>query len=1183
MKDLNISYSQKGLAYFPDHAIYGTYYLKDIHDPEIHGLWQSLARDLDDICAGTGFRTIVLLGVGFELWQAWSAQQGRAIPRGMGGRDKLTELSQAFGNDGGDLWFHVKSDTAEGARIPMELIARRLQAVLASGSLIVPAEKRHKGKVLGGRFTDGLENPADAEDLSNRVVVGEDEPDHRGGTFLISQKFVHDWTKLNAMTEQHKQDMMGRDQKDRIIAMHDESSHIKRVRQLDGGRINYRILRQALPYGHATDNRANEEGVFFAGYAQSTTALDTILSGIAGHQKGFIQDALFSATHSTNGSYWYIPSLAECGLDAGPGNDEITMNEFFDYRSSNGYMFYNARDYQHKIRGSKLVADCPISDRVLVLINKQFSRWQDTWYKKRETPPLGHLKDHLGKDDLNLVNASVALRKGKAVQLSLSKVLINPEYSKKANLMLIDPAEIIVGNMPQLSLGTGSRVMEYLTDDERITGFFGMLNEYSASGHNAPDYPLLITKGIGEISNAYQEKLRTASDETKDFYQAVLWSLDGLSNFIKAYATLANTMAADPKLDGEEQANLKEISGRMERLAHEAPSNFIEGLQLVFITNCALHQTGEPHSIGRLDQQLIGLYEADLKSGVITPDSAQEMLDAFWLKMAETVLYNYQHMTDYLTYGTGAVFYSGGNFPQGAAINQWVQQVTVGGYKANDAGEPEDATNALSIMCLRSSRRLPLNAPCLSVRLHKKTSPEVFEETAKTVLSGGAHPVLMNDDKMVSALKDCGPLSLADARDYTCDGCFEAVIVGKTEWAFSYVPVLPMVEYAMNEGCNVQAAGPINLKGLKSSWNSPPAEEIKSFNQFMDIFYQHWKWAMSRFFNSLMSDYGSLANYCTSPLFSAFLSDTLETGRDMTDGGGRYHFVAPMLCGMADTIDSLQVVKRLVYDESTARCSLPQLLLCLQCNWGNDMKAPFYTTSEGAARRDADSAYFKQLRGYALEVPKFGINSDSEVKTFAEEVIGRCVEIVHEGLGKPLPVIAEGYERIKQKYGTPDRPFAFTITPGIGTFEDNVGLGLGFGATANGRLSGQPIGADFTAMPLPADLPFELRSTDASVALDDWNIEAVSHGIANGAPNDINIMENFPEEKLANLIRSFANSELGSNMMTITCCDPDTYAQAMEVPERYDLVRTRMGGWTEYVVAMFDFHQEYVRRRPYYE
>ena len=1050
--------------------------------------------------------------------------------------------------------------------------------------LWIEAEKRHKGKVLGGRFTDGLENPVDAYDLSSRVVIGEDDNDHRGGAFLISQKFVHDWAKLNAMSELQKHNMIGRDQQDRIVPMENESSHIKRVRQLDSERIDLRLLRQALPYGHKESSKASEEGVFFAGYAQTTAVLDRILDGIAGNQKGFIQDQLFSVTRSDHGSYWYVPSSKECGLERHPGGDEITMNEYFDIRSKNGYMFYNARDYQHKIRQSALVKDCAISDRILLLLNKQISRWHDTWYKKRETPPLGHLREHLAADELPLLAKSVMLRKGKATQISLSKVLIGDEYSKRANLMRIDPQDIVVGNMPQLSLGIGSQVMVYLDEDEKISGFFQSLNEYSATGHNAPDYAMLIDKGIDAIGHAHLARMKTASSqEARDFHQSVAWSLEGLSSFISAYAALADAMASRPNdLAPSDVANLEAIAKRMRKIAHHKPEHFIEGLQLVFITNCALHQTGEPHSIGRLDQQLIGLYQADLKSGLITKASAQEMIDSFWLKMDETVLYNYKHLNDYVTYGTGAVFYSAGNFPQGAAINQWVQQVTVGGYKANANRIGEDASNDISLMCLRASRRLPLNAPCLSLRVHKSMNDELFLEAAKAILSGGAHPILLNDDKLVPALSACGPLTLQDARDYTCDGCYEPVIAGKTEWAFSYVPVLPMIDYALNQGATVQAAGPINLRGSKSSWNSPPAESISSFEAFLDIFYGHWKWATSSFFNSLMNGYGSLAGYCPSPLFSALLSDTLETGRDLTSGGARYHIVAPMMCGIADAIDSLYAIKHLVFDEKSARCSLPQLLLCLQCDWGNDMKQPFYSTLEGRLRRESDAMFFQELRQCALALPKFGINSETQVVKLASQVVARCIRTIHDGLNNPLPSIAAGYTKIKEKYGSAARPFAFTVTPGVGTFEDNVGLGQGFGASANGRLSGQPIGSDFTAMPLPSDLPYAERNSNAFEALNDWNIEPINFGFANAAPSDLNIHEDFPVDQLARLIKEFAHGKLGSNMITVTCADPETYDQAARFPERYDLVRVRMGGWSEFYVSMFDFHQDYIKRRPYY-
>jgi pyruvate-formate lyase len=71
-------------------------------------------------------------------------------------------------------------------------------------------------------------------------------------------------------------------------------------------------------------------------------------------------------------------------------------------------------------------------------------------------------------------------------------------------------------------------------------------------------------------------------------------------------------------------------------------------------------------------------------------------------------------------------------------------------------------------------------------------------------------------------------------------------------------------------------------------------------------------------------------------------------------------------------------------------------------------------------------------------------------------------------------------------------------------------------------------------------------------------------------------------DKLTELISEFSHSNVGSNMITITCADPSTYEQAAQLPERYDLLRVRMGGWSEFFVAMFDFHQQYIQRRPYY-
>ncbi len=71
--------------------------------------------------------------------------------------------------------------------------------------------------------------------------------------------------------------------------------------------------------------------------------------------------------------------------------------------------------------------------------------------------------------------------------------------------------------------------------------------------------------------------------------------------------------------------------------------------------------------------------------------------------------------------------------------------MTVGGCDKNG----NDAFNDITTMCLRAARRLPLNAPCLSIRLTPTTPEDIREEAAKALLSGGAHPILYHDRKVI--------------------------------------------------------------------------------------------------------------------------------------------------------------------------------------------------------------------------------------------------------------------------------------------------------------------------------------------------------------------------------------------------------------------------------------------------
>ena len=151
-QELNIHYSQKSLAYFPTYATYCTYYLTD-RNLNAHKLWQGLANTIDAYCAKTDYKTTVILGVGFELWTTWSSQLGYTLPKGMGNKNKLTEYGQVFGNTGGDLWFHIKSDEEKNAKEVFEIINEAITPISnQEANIIVSAQKETWRKSIRRTF-----------------------------------------------------------------------------------------------------------------------------------------------------------------------------------------------------------------------------------------------------------------------------------------------------------------------------------------------------------------------------------------------------------------------------------------------------------------------------------------------------------------------------------------------------------------------------------------------------------------------------------------------------------------------------------------------------------------------------------------------------------------------------------------------------------------------------------------------------------------------------------------------------------------------------------------------------------------------------------------------------------------------------------------------------------------------
>lgn len=823
--------------------------------------------------------------------------------------------------------------------------------------------------------------------------------------------------------------------------------------------------------------------------------------------------------------------------------------------------------------------DAP-SPRLLSLIARTFNHWRDGWVHNNQFPRLPHLA---GSEDKRKEMEAIPIptRKAMANFETLNNLLSAPdsEFAQKFDLLRSYPKELIVGVVPDFTYGRGKEVMPYLSKDEEVSFWLKkQLNEFSSMGHIIPDLDHLVRKGLGNMITDLEKRLdKDGSHAT--FYNAAITSLKGVQGYLRNWATIADNSAAQAREHNEadDADNMADVSDPLRRLVDQPPQSFQDAVQLFYSFHCCLHLVGELTSIGRLDQILWPF----LEKHPIPTDRAQEIVDCLFVKIGENAFIDRSFIHDYVTCGTGSINGGWGNFSQGGGLNQWGQQVTLGGYKAAD-GEPQDGSNPVTMLFLKSARRIPVNAPTLSLRVNKYTPADVIEEAAKALLSGGAQPCLYNDDKICKGLLDSGVrkdhVKVEQARDYAADGCFEPMVAGATEFAFNNVMPLLALEQTINEGATYGAAGSEHLRGLKASFRSPLAQSIKSFEELQKIFLEQLRWLTIQSYDYILDHYGNLADVCPSPLLSTVIDGCIDKGRDLTDGGARIHMIAPLFPGVANTIDSLYAIWKLVYDDESACKTLDELLLCLINDWGFGMIEPYQDLMLAATEAEQNADRYKELRTAALALPKWGTGAaDPMLKKIGAEFIDSIVEISKGIIREPHPLLAPRLETIRNKYG-PD--FDFVVTVGTGTFEGYTGVGAACGASADGRRKGMPVASDTSPAPTPQDLPPQPAFRNIYGVMKSYRQDALEYGIADAAGVDLNIPEDFPLEDLRHFIKDYAAGWVGGNLITLTCIDLKTLQAASKDPEKYGLVRVRMGGWSEFYSTSFPEHQEHHQRRP---
>lgn len=242
----------------------------------------------------------VTIGYGPETWDALSP--GRC-PVGLRPFRALESGGRRAPSTGGDVLLHVTSALRD-LTFDVALDTRTRLADLVEVVEDVAAFRRKDARDLTG-FIDGTENPK-GDERAEWALVGDDDPAFAGGSYVFTQRYVHDLAKWTRLAVAAQEDVIGRrkpDSEELSDELKPATSHAARSNlEVDGEEL--KIVRQSLPYGNTS-----EHGLFFIAYCRTPDVPEQMLARMMGTSGDGIYDRLMDFSHAVSGAHFFAPSL----------------------------------------------------------------------------------------------------------------------------------------------------------------------------------------------------------------------------------------------------------------------------------------------------------------------------------------------------------------------------------------------------------------------------------------------------------------------------------------------------------------------------------------------------------------------------------------------------------------------------------------------------------------------------------------------------------------------------------------------------------------------------------------------------------------------------------------------------------------------------------------------------------
>ena len=268
---------------------------------------RDLLADASGLKRSVGFRLpefglTCVVGVGSELWDRLF---GTPRPAGLHPFPGFAGARHSAPATPGDLLFHIRAQRFD---LCFEL-AQRLTNRLTGHARVVDEVHGFRSfderDVLG--FVDGTENP-EGDAGSDAVLIGDEDPDFAGGSYVVVQKYLHDLDTWDALPTEAQERAIGRTKLSDLEFPEEQKapdSHLVLNTIVDDDGTQRQIMRFNMPFGQVG---SQEFGTYFIGYASDPSVIEQMLTNMFIGKPSGNYDRILDFSTALTGSLFYVPS-----------------------------------------------------------------------------------------------------------------------------------------------------------------------------------------------------------------------------------------------------------------------------------------------------------------------------------------------------------------------------------------------------------------------------------------------------------------------------------------------------------------------------------------------------------------------------------------------------------------------------------------------------------------------------------------------------------------------------------------------------------------------------------------------------------------------------------------------------------------------------------------------------------